>query len=197
MRRASLLATLAALAAGAAVPAAAHTLGAHGAGLASGLSHPVGGLDHLLAMVTVGLWAAQHGGRAMVAVPAAFMGSMVLGGALGMAGVGLPGVELAILASVMVLGAVVALKLRLPVGAGMAIVGAFAVFHGHAHGAEMPDAASPALYAVGFLLATGVLHAVGVAAALVAGKALSGAGDKVIRVGGAAIAASGAILMTL
>lgn len=197
MRRATVVAALAAVAAGAAVPAAAHTLGTQGAGFSAGLGHPVGGLDHLLAMVTVGLWAAQRGGRATWAVPAAFMAAMVAGGALGMAGIGLPGVELGILASVMVLGSLVALNFQPPVWAGMAIVGGFALFHGHAHGAEMPDAAAPALYAAGFLLATGVLHAAGIAAALATAKALATRGGRLVRAGGAAIAASGAALMML
>ncbi|MEW5730004.1 MAG: HupE/UreJ family protein, partial [Pseudomonadota bacterium] len=94
-------------------------------------------------------------------------------------------------------GVLVALKVRAPLVAGMAVAGAFAVFHGHAHGAEMPGAAAPALYAAGFLLATGVLHAVGVAAALALGKALAAKGDRLVRAGGAAIAASGAVLAVI
>lgn len=197
MRRATAAAVPIAIAAGAAIPAAAHTLGARGAGFAAGLGHPLGGLDHLLAMVAVGLWAGQRGGRALWAVPAAFMAAMVLGGVLGMAGIGLPGVELGILASVLVLGGLVALRFRPPVWAGMAVVGLFAVFHGHTHGAEMPEATSPVLYAAGFLLATGILHLSGIAMAQVAAAALSRHGGKLVRAGGAAIAASGAALMAL
>lgn len=188
---------LAAVAAGAALPAAAHTLGAEGAGFAAGLSHPVGGLDHLLAMVCVGLWATQSGGRAVWAIPAAFMAAMLAGGALGLAGFGLPGVELGIVGSLVALGGLVALRLRPSLAAGIAIVAGLAVFHGHAHGAEMPEAASPALYAAGFLVATAILHAAGIAAAQVAGKALAATGDILIRAGGAAIAATGALLLAL
>jgi len=121
-----------------AAPAAAHTGAAAGAGLAHGFAHPLGGLDHLLAMVTVGVWAAQRGGRAVWALPAAFVGMMLAGGSLGLSGVALPGVEGAVLASVIVLGAVVALAARPGLPLGLAIVGAFGLFHGQAHGAERP-----------------------------------------------------------
>lgn len=197
MRTAFLRTALAAVAAGAALPAAAHTLGAEGGGFAAGLSHPVGGLDHLLAMVAVGLWAAQTGGRAVWTVPAAFMAAMVAGGGIGLLGLGLPGVELGILASLLALGGLVALKVRPPVGVGSAVVAAFALFHGHAHGAEMPEAAAPELYAAGFLVATGILHLAGIAAARVAAKAWAGRGDALVRAGGGGIAAVGAVLLAL
>lgn len=197
MLRASLAAILAAVAAGAAIPAAAHGLGVHGAGFAAGLAHPVGGLDHLLAMVAVGLWAAQRGGPAVWALPAAFMAAMILGGVLGMAGLLLPGVEPAIAASVLMLGTLVSMTVRPPAPIGMAVVGTFAVFHGHAHGAEMPTATAPALYAIGFLLATGVLHAVGVAAVRAATTAFPSRGGRLVRAGGGAIAAAGVGLMAL
>lgn len=188
---------LVALAAGAALPAAAHTLGAEAAGFAAGLAHPIGGLDHLLAMLTVGLWAAQTGGRALWAVPLAFMAAMVAGGGLGFAGFDLPGVEFGILASLIGLGSLVALRVEAPPAAAMAVVAAFALFHGHAHGAEMPAAASPALYAAGFLLATAILHGAGIALRLVAGRALAVQGDRVVRAAGLAVAASGAMLLAL
>lgn len=138
-----------------------HTFGAHGAGFGAGMAHPFTGLDHMLAMVAVGLWAAQLGGRARWAVPLAFMGAMTVGAGLALAGIGLPMVETGIASSVLVLGLLIALAARLPVVASAILVGVFAVFHGHAHGTELPLAASEALYAAGFLLATGALHLFG------------------------------------
>jgi urease accessory protein len=144
----------------------AHTFGAHDAGFAHGFLHPVGGWDHLLAMVAVGLWAAQRGGAALWALPAAFVTAMIAGGLLGMAGIALPAVELGIAGSVIALGALVAAQSRLSLPLSMAVVALFALFHGHAHGAEMPEAAQPLLYGLGFALATALLHGAGVAAAL-------------------------------
>lgn len=146
--------------------AAAHTgLGAHG--MADGLLHPITGADHLLAMVAVGLWAASLGGRALWAVPLAFMAMMGAGAALSMAGVALPGVEGMIGLSVIALGLLVAFSARVPVMAAAAIVGLFALFHGAAHGAELPAGASGLGYAVGFLISTGVLHVAGLALGMV------------------------------
>ncbi|WP_207481466.1 HupE/UreJ family protein [Arenibaculum pallidiluteum] len=175
--------------------AQAHPFGEHGAGLVDGLVHPFGGVDHLLAMVAVGLWAAQRGGRAVWALPASFMAAMAAGGLLGTAGIGLPMVETGIAASVMVLGAAVALALRPALWFGMATVAAFALFHGHAHGTELPAAASPLLYGLGMLAATAVLHALGVAAARggLSGFARLGSGG--VRIAGAAVAASGLLLV--
>lgn len=171
----------------------AHTGGAHGAGFGHGFAHPFGGLDHLLAMVTVGLWAAQRGGRALWAVPLSFMVMMLAGGLLGMGGVALLSVELGIAASLVVLGTLVALAVRPSVVLGMAIVGIFAVFHGHAHGAEAPEAAAPALYAAGFVAATGLLHLLGIAGfrSAVAAKA----GSILVRLTGAAVAAGGLAML--
>lgn len=197
MRKSVLRVLPAALAAGAALPAAIVAAGGSGTGFAAGLAHPIGGLDHLLAIFAVGLWAAQTGGRALWAVPAAFMSAMVAGGGLGLAGIGLPGIEFGILASLLVLGGVVALKVRPRMVAAVALVAAFALFHGHAHGAEMPDAASPAVYAAGFLLATAILHIAGIAAAQVVAQAFRTHGDRLVRAMGAAIAACGAILLAL
>lgn len=146
-----------------ALPAAAHTGHADGAGFLHGFLHPLGGIDHLLAMVGVGLWAAQLGGRALWLLPVAFVTMLAGGAVLGMAGVELPLVEAGIAASVAVLGLLVVLNKRVPVAAGMALVGAFAVFHGHAHGAEMPAAAQPLLYGFGFAVATALLHGAGIA----------------------------------
>ena len=115
-------------------PAYAHTFGATGAGFVDGIGHPFGGFDHLLVMVTVGLWAVQAGGRAMLAVPLTFIGMMVFGGLLGLEGVPVPGVALGIAASLMILGSLVVFAFKPSLPLGMAIVGLFAIFHGHAHG---------------------------------------------------------------
>jgi len=132
---------------------------------AAGFVHPFTGLDHLLAMLAVGLWAAQLGGRWTWAVPLAFVGSLSLGGALGFAGVALPYVEPMIAVSVLVLGLLVSLKVRLH-WSGVALVGTFALFHGIAHAAEIPPQVSRIVYAGGFILATALLHAAGVALGL-------------------------------
>lgn len=170
----------------AAAPALAHTGGAAGAGFGHGVAHPLFGLDHLLAMLAVGLWAGQSGGRARWTVPAAFVAMMLAGGVLGMAGVGLPAVEPLVAASVLVLGLLILTARRLPPLAGAAVVGAFALFHGHAHGAELPAAALPALYAAGFVAATAALHAAGLGAAtLLRGLAVRAAGAGIAVVGAA------------
>lgn len=168
-------------------PAAAHP--GHGGGLADGFAHPFSGLDHVLAMVAVGLWAAQLGGRATWLVPASFVGMMTVGGALGMAGIALPAVELGILASVLALGGMVALSVRLPVGLGMALVGVFALCHGHAHGSEMPLTAGAGAYALGFVAATAALHGLGLALGLTLRR------GPVMRWSGAGIAAAGLVLL--
>lgn len=167
--------------------ALAHTGHGDAAGFAHGFMHPLGGLDHLLAMVTVGLFAAALGGRALWAVPASFVAMMLAGGALGMAGLAMPFVENAILLSVIALGAVVALNMAPPVLVSVAIVGFFAVFHGHAHGAEMPAGTSGLGYAAGFVLATSLLHAAG----LVAGLGFSRFGDRLARLAGGAVTVAG------
>jgi len=169
-------------------PAAAHTFGAGGAGFATGFAHPLVGLDHLSAMIAVGLWAAQLGGRALWQAPAAFVVTLAAGAGLAVLGVGLPAVEPGIMASVLVLGLLIAFTVRLRPAAAMALVGAFALFHGHAHGAEMPEAANPFLYAGGFALATALLHGVGVGLGWAAGRALLPA---LARAAGAAFAAAG------
>ena len=135
-------------------------------GFAAGFAHPLGGLDHVLAMVAVGLLAAEIGGRALWTVPAAFLGMMALGGALGMAGMSAPALETAIALSVVVLG--LAASLRIPLGGAAAatLVGFFAVFHGVAHGAEAGQGVSGLSYAGGFLLATALLHACGLGSSL-------------------------------
>lgn len=184
------LLALAALA-GSSLPALAHPGigGAHG--FAHGFAHPIGGLDHTLAMVAIGLLAAQIGGRALWLLPATFMAAMAAGGALGVAGVPLPFVEIGIAGSVLVLGAVVAFGRALPLSAAMALAAVFAVFHGHAHGTEMPVDASGLAYGLGFMAATGLLHAAGVALGLAAGRLAERAGPAALRLGGAAIAIAG------
>jgi urease accessory protein len=143
-------------------PAFAHP-GHEVSSFAAGIAHPLSGIDHIAVMIAVGLWAALKGGRALWAWPAAFVGVMLVGGALGMAHVALPFVEPGILASVVVLGLLVALAVDLPVAAGAAIVGAFALLHGHAHGSEVAETISGVEYMAGFAIATATLHLVGIA----------------------------------
>ncbi len=145
----------------AATPALAHTGAGATHGFLAGFGHPFLGLDHLLAMGAVGLWAGLVGGRALWAWPLAFAGVMIVGAALGLQGVALPGVELGIAASVVLLGLAAALRAPLPVLAGAGLCGLFALLHGHAHGAELPDGAGALSYIAGFTLATLVLHAAG------------------------------------
>src|SRR3954453_681452 len=132
--------------------AAAHSGHADAGGFTHGFMHPLGGLDHVLAMVAVGLYAALLGGRALWLVPATFVGVMALGGALGVAGYPLPYTEIGIALSVAVLGLAVALRISLPTLAAMALAGGFALFHGQAHGAEMPQDMSGYQYGAGFML---------------------------------------------
>ncbi|MFN2309449.1 MAG: HupE/UreJ family protein [Gammaproteobacteria bacterium] len=131
------------------------------AGFGAGFAHPFSGLDHLLAMLAVGLWAAQMGGQALWRLPAAFVTLMLCGGVLALLGLQVPHVEAGIVASVWVLGVLIATACRLSAAVGAALVGVFALFHGHAHGAEMPLVGSTLGYVVGFALATACLHAAG------------------------------------
>jgi len=176
-----------------AAPAWAHTgLEPHVHGFAAGFAHPLGGADHLLAMVAVGLWAGLVGGRAAWAWPLAFVAMMTVAAAAGAAGIALPLTEIGIALSVVVLGAAVALGLRAPVGVGAALCAAFAIFHGHAHGAEMPADAAGLAYGAGFVVATALLHAAGLA--LVFGLARL-APRLAVRAAGAAVAAGGVALL--
>jgi urease accessory protein len=161
---------------------------------ALGLAHPCTGLDHLLALTAVGLWAGLTGGRALWLWPAAFLSAMLAGGALGFAGVFVPLIEPAILASVVVLGLLVATAVRLPLGLGAGLVALFAVVHGHAHGAELPAGAAAATYASGFALATALLHASGIAIGCLGRK---GRGWLLVRSAGAAVAAAGVALAAI
>ncbi len=188
IERAALAAATLLASALAAGTASAHPGGVYVSGFADGVLHPLYGLDHVLAMVAVGLWAAQMGGRAVLAVPGAFVAVMLGGGGLALAGIGLPLVETGVLGSVVLLGALVLLRARLPLPLGMAMVGLFALFHGHAHGSELPAAAEPALNALGFVVATAALHGLGLAAGLAARHALAA---RALRLAGGAIAAAG------
>jgi urease accessory protein len=163
----------------------------HTHGLANGLMHPLTGLDHICAMVAVGLWAAQRGGRALWLVPSVFVSVMALGGVLGMAAVPIPFVEPGIAASVLVLGVLIAAAARLPLLASALLVGVFAVFHGYAHGAEMPDSASGLAYGLGFVAATASLHLLGIGFGLFAQRFTSAG---LVRYAGGAIAACGIYL---
>jgi len=146
-------------------PAMAHTGVGSVHGFQAGLLHPLLGLDHVLAMVAVGLWAGLVGGKARLAYPLAFVAMMIVAGLWGMSGAALPGVEIGIAVSVIGLGLAIALKLTPPLAAGATACALFAIFHGHAHGAELPDGAGAFSYAAGFVLATAALHGVGLAAA--------------------------------
>ncbi|TGE00213.1 HupE/UreJ family protein [Methylobacterium nonmethylotrophicum] len=172
--------------------ALAHPGHGDAAGLAHGFAHPLGGADHLLAMVAVGLLAAARGGRALWAVPLAFLGMMAIGGALGAAGVVLPFVEIGIGLSVVAFGLAAAVGAGLPLAGAVALVGLFAVFHGHAHGAEMPDTASGLAYGLGFLAATALLHLAGIGAGLAAGRIGRG---RAVPFAGAAVALAGVAVL--
>ena len=164
-------------------------------GFAQGFAHPAGGIDHVLVMVAAGLFAAHLGGRALWLVPLSFVAMMAAGGVLGAAGVGLPLVETGIALSVVVLGIAVAGRLHVPTAAAMGLVGCFALFHGQAHGAELPDTVSGLAYGAGFLLATGCLHAVGVGLGLAVGKAGDVFGNRVLRATGTAMAVIGVAML--
>ena len=171
-------------------PAAAHTFGAEGAGLVEGLAHPFLGLDHLLAMVAVGFWATQLGGRALWLVPVAFVLMMAGGASLGHLNLGISHVELMIAGSVLALGLMIAASMRLSTAVSVLAVSVFALFHGYAHGQEMPEAGAPLAYAAGFVLATVCLHLVGIGL----GHALSRR-PRFVRLAGGLIATAGACLL--
>jgi len=131
-------------------------------GWLTGFKHPISGFDHVLAMIAVGLWGAQLGAPAIWVLPVAFPLVMVFGAMLGFLGVPLPGIELGIAASAILLGIAVSLAWRPPIVVAAVVVGLFAIFHGHAHGAELPAGQSAMLYSMGFVVATGLLHALGI-----------------------------------
>jgi urease accessory protein len=162
-----------------------------GVGFVHGFVHPVTGLDHVLAMVAVGLFAAQLGGRALWTVPLSFVSIMAVGGTLGIAGIAVPFVETGIAISVIVLGLAISLAWKAPVAGAVALVGLFAVFHGYAHGAEMPIDASGLEYGLGFVLATAILHVLGIGLAFSVARFSQVAIPGTIRIGGAAMAVTG------
>jgi urease accessory protein len=179
-------------------PAVAFAHPGHGdqSGLIHGFLHPVGGLDHILAMVTVGILAYQIGGPALWLVPASFLAVMAAGGLLGVSGVSLYLVEPGIAASVVVLGVIVALALKPPVAVAIGLVALFAVFHGYAHGVEAPVAASAATYGAGFMLATALLHATGIAFGMLVGRISERQGQLGYRLAGSAVALAGLVILT-
>jgi urease accessory protein len=154
-------------------PAAAHIVG-RAVGFSSGFEHPLTGLDHFLAMLSVGIWGAQMGGRSVWTLPVTFPLIMTLGGIAGMAGLPMPSVELGIALSIMVLGTAIAAAWRPNEFIALALIAVFAVFHGYAHGAELPRAADPANYAAGFVIATGSIHLLGVGVGLLLSKPFGG-----------------------
>ncbi|MBX6323570.1 MAG: HupE/UreJ family protein [Rhodospirillaceae bacterium] len=166
-------------------------------GFHAGFTHPFTGLDHLLAMTAVGIWAAQIGGRALWLVPSSFVAMMLAGGALGAAGMPLPMVESVIAGSVLALGALIALRVRPSLAVSAAAVGLFALFHGHAHGTEAPLGVAAADYGAGFALATAMLHGGGIVLALALRRLArrSSRWDWSCRLAGGAIAAAGVALL--
>ncbi|MDH7785337.1 urease accessory protein [Ochrobactrum sp. 19YEA23] len=193
MKRTSLL--IAVLLSLMASPAFAHLNPAEHGSFAAGFTHPLSGVDHILAMVAVGLWASMLGGRALVIVPLSFVGVMLLGFVAALGGVSLPFVEPVILASVIVLGLLVAMAFHASTLTAALIVGFFAFFHGYAHGGEIGSAAFLS-YGAGFALATALLHAAGISVGLAAGRMLQGrTGQIVMRIAGGFAALSGLYLM--
>lgn len=168
--------------------AQAHSESAAGGGFIRGFQHPFNGGDHLLAMVAVGIWGAVLGAPLLWLLPVTFPMLMVVGAVSALAGITLPAIEPGIAVSVMVLGGAIAAFWRAPLPVAMAVVGFFGFLHGFAHGRELPQAASPAAYATGFVLASGLLHGTGIAIGLVRGLPR---GDLALRVVGAAIALAG------
>lgn len=169
----------------------AHTGVGDTAGFLHGFEHPIGGLDHILAMVAVGVFAFVLGGRALWLVPLSFVGMMALGFLLGVGQIEVPFVELGIALSSVVIGGVAVLGRPMPVVAAMALVGVFAVFHGHAHGAEMPADAGGLTYALGFMTATALLHAAGILAAMGVARLVGKYGRLVAQIAGGAFALGG------
>lgn len=176
-----------------AVPTAAFAHPGHGLdlGLAAGLVHPLSGLDHVLAMLAVGVLAAVLGGRALLLVPAMFVGMMMVGFAFGASGVQVPFVELGIGLSALVIAGVAAAGRKISVSAAMALVGGFALFHGAAHGAEMPASVDGLQFALGLVLATVALHGAGMAMTVGLGRIAGTHGQMLARVGAGIVAAAG------
>lgn len=174
-------------------PAMAHAEGGLAGGFLSGLSHPISGLDHVAAMVAVGLWGALLCAPAIWLLPLVFPLVMAIGSVLGILGVPIPSIEVGIALSAIVLGLCVALALRPPLWIAAAIVGAFAIFHGHAHGTEPPAAVDAYTYAAGFVIATGLLHVGGIVFGLLARWDW---GEVAVRAGGGVIALAGVAFLS-
>ena len=175
-----------------ALQVSAHTGDGINSGFASGFWHPIYGWDHVVAMVAVGLWGAFLGKPAIWILPVVFPLVMAFGGALGVLGVPIPAIETGIALSGVVLGLLIAFAVKAPIWVASVIVGVFAIFHGHAHGTELPEAFSPYGYAVGFVIGTGLLHLVGVAFGFLT---TSSAGRMAVRGAGGVIAAVGAAFL--
>lgn len=169
-------------------PAFAHIMKGEAGGFLSGMHHPISGWDHILAMVAVGIWGAQLGAPAMWLLPVTFPVVMAFGGMLGLMGMPLPGAEIGIALSALLLGIVVMSEARPPLWVAAALVGIFAIFHGYAHGTELPPGESGLLYSMGFVVATGCLHVVGITIGLIHRWVL---GRRVLRLAGAVIAGGG------
>jgi urease accessory protein len=172
--------------------ALAHTKGGEALGFSSGVQHPMSGLDHVLAMMAVGVWGAQLGAPAVWLLPVTFPMVMAFGGMLALMGMPLPGIELGIAVSAIALGSMVCREARPPVWVATALVGFFAIFHGHAHGTELPAGANGLLYSVGFVLGTGCLHAVGIVIGLLHRWRV---GQLALRVAGATVAVAGGVFL--
>lgn len=170
----------------------AHVNKGEAMGFFSGLRHPISGLDHVMAMIAVGLWGAQLGAPAIWVLPVAFPMVMAFGGMIGLLGIPLPGIEYGIAASMILLGAAVMMELRPPLALAAALVGFFAIFHGHAHGTELPPGQSGLLYSLGFVMATGCLHGVGISIGLVHRWNW---GQRALRAAGVIIALAGVFFM--
>ncbi len=175
-----------------ALPALAHVQEGQAAGFLTGLAHPVSGLDHVLAMIAVGLWGAQLGAPALWLLPVTFPLVMAFGGLLGLLGIPLPGVEVGIALSALALGLAVATSWRPPLAIAALLVAVFAVFHGHAHGTELPEGQSGLTYSIGFVVATGLLHLTGIGIGVIHRWP---AGRTVLRLLGAGVAAGGAYFL--
>lgn len=176
------------------VPASvfAHVKGGEVIGLLSGIKHPISGLDHVLAMITVGLWGAQLGAPAVWLLPVTFPIVMASGGLLGLMGVNLPGIEIGIAVSAIVLGFAVFREAKLNLWVAAVLVGFFAIFHGYAHGAELPPGGNGLIYSIGFVVMTGCLHATGIALGLIYKWS---AGRAALRAAGACVSLAGVFFL--
>jgi urease accessory protein len=172
--------------------ALAHPLKGEAISFFTGFHHPISGLDHVVAMIAVGLWGAQLGAPAIWLLPVAFPIVMAMGGMLGLLGVPLPGTEIGIAASAILLGAAVMTELRPPLALAAVVVAFFAIIHGYAHGSELPPGQNGLLYSMGFVIATGCLHLVGIAIGLIHRWPW---GQKALRLAGGGVALAGLFFM--